>query len=134
MARLVGAQLSTAMKQTVIIENHVGAGGSIGANLVAKAPPDGYTVLVDSMSGAINPVIATVPYDPVRDLLPVAQLVSQAFIVVANPKLPVKNLRDVARLAAPLLNFPQKPGEFAVDFHTVVLQTRQFQSAGLLHR
>ena len=99
-ARLVGAQLSTAMKQTVIIENHVGAGGSIGANLVAKAPPDGYTVLVDSMSGAINPVIATVPYDPVRDLLPVAQLVSQAFIVVANPKLPVKNLRDVARLAA----------------------------------
>lgn len=99
-ARLVGPKVSDALKQPVVVENRLGAGGAIAVDHVAKSPADGHTVLFDSLSIVINPIISKVLYDPLKDLQPVAQLVSQAFIVVANPKLPAKNLRDVVQLAA----------------------------------
>jgi tripartite-type tricarboxylate transporter receptor subunit TctC len=98
-SRLVGPKLSEAFKQPVVVENKLGAGGAIAVDYVAKSPADGYTVLFDSLSIVINPIISKVPYDPLKDLQPVAQLVSQAFIVVSNPKLAVKNLRDVVKLS-----------------------------------
>jgi tripartite-type tricarboxylate transporter receptor subunit TctC len=94
-ARMVGPKLSEALKQPFVIENRLGANGAIAVDHVAKSPADGYTVLFDSLSIVITPIISKVPYDPVRDLQPVTQLLSQAFVVVSTPKLPVKSLRDV---------------------------------------
>jgi tripartite-type tricarboxylate transporter receptor subunit TctC len=94
-ARMVGVKLSESLKQPVIIENKLGANGAIATDYVVKQPADGYTVLFDAQSAAITPAISKVPYDPARDLQPVAKLITQAFVIVASPKLPVKNLRDV---------------------------------------
>lgn len=99
LARLVSAKMSASLKQPIVVENRLGAGGAIAVEHVAKSPADGYTVLFDSLSFVINPILYSVPYDPLRDLQPVAQLVSQTFIIVANPNLPVKNLSDVVKLS-----------------------------------
>jgi tripartite-type tricarboxylate transporter receptor subunit TctC len=94
-ARMVGPKLSESLKQPFVVENRVGANGAIAVEHVVRSPADGYTVLFDSLSNVITPIISKVSYDPARDLQPVTQLLSQAFVVVSTPKLPVKNLRDV---------------------------------------
>ncbi|CAN5789069.1 tripartite tricarboxylate transporter substrate binding protein [soil metagenome] len=96
-ARMVGPKLAEALRQPVVIENRVGANGAIAQDYVAKSPADGYTISFDSMSVVITPIISKVPYDPVRDLQPVAQLLSQAFVIVSTPGLPVKNMRDLMK-------------------------------------
>jgi len=99
-ARLIGPKLSEALKQPVVVENKLGANGAIAVDAVAKSAPDGYTVLFDSMSFVITPILQKVPYDPVKDLQPVAKHISQAFAVVATPKLQAKSLPDIVRIAA----------------------------------
>lgn len=95
-ARLVGAKLSEALKQPFVVENKTGASGTIAGDYVLKSPADGHTVLFESQSIAVTPAITRrMPYDSARDFQPVAQLITQAFVIVATPKLPVKNLRDV---------------------------------------
>lgn len=86
LARTVGQKLSVQLEQPVIVENKAGAGTAIGARAVAEAKPDGYTLLLGTVSSqAINPAMSKVGYDPVKDFAPVSALASIPFVLVANP-------------------------------------------------
>ena len=99
-ARMIGARLSELYKQPFLIENRPGANGTIGGDVVLKAPADGHTVLFESQSIAVTPAIKKeLPYDVMRAFQPVAQTVTQAFIIVSTASLPVKNLHDVIALS-----------------------------------
>jgi tripartite-type tricarboxylate transporter receptor subunit TctC len=100
-ARKVGQMLSKRWGQPVIVENRAGVAGVIGTNDVAKAPADGYTLLVTyAGSQAINPSLyPNLPFDSVKDFQSVATLASTPFYLIANPKLPAKDLREFIALA-----------------------------------
>jgi tripartite-type tricarboxylate transporter receptor subunit TctC len=95
-ARLLGQKVSESLKQPVIVDNKPGAGGNIGADFVAKSPPDGYTILMGAVAThAINPTLyASIPYDPVRDFAPVTQVASTPNVLVVNPSIPAKSVRE----------------------------------------
>ena len=94
-ARLMAPGLSDALKASVIIENKPGAGGNIGNALVARADPDGYTVLCTSSTFVINPMLyASVPYDPVKDFLPVVDLAGSPTVFAVQSSLGVKTLAE----------------------------------------
>jgi tripartite-type tricarboxylate transporter receptor subunit TctC len=97
MARVIGAKLQEAWGQPVIVENKPGAGGGIGADLVAKSPGDGYTLLMGAVSThAINPTLyAKIPYDPVKDFIPVTLVAQVPNILVVNPSLPVQSVQEL---------------------------------------
>jgi tripartite-type tricarboxylate transporter receptor subunit TctC len=100
LARVVGSKLSEQIGQPVIVENRPGAGGNIGADAVAKSPPDGYTILQNTVGQAIAPAIfRTLPFDTLRDFVPVTQLVASTLILVASPSLPAKSIPELAALA-----------------------------------
>jgi tripartite-type tricarboxylate transporter receptor subunit TctC len=110
MARAIGQKLTEAWGQPVVVDNRAGAGGNIGADLVAKSPSDGYTLLMGAVAThAINPTLyGRVPYDPVKDFLPVALVAQVPNILVVNPSVPagtVKELIDLARARPGTLNF-----------------------------
>lgn len=100
-ARLVGQKLGEAWNQTVVIENHAGAGGNVGADLVAHAQPDGYTLLMASGSiFTVNPhMYKKLPFDPDKNFIPVTNVATGPMLVVVNPKLPVRNIKDLVALA-----------------------------------
>jgi len=99
-ARLLAKSLTGDLGQQFIVENRPGAGGSIGIELVAKSPADGYTLLIVQSSIAINPSLQRkVPYDPVRDFEPVAKVASYMFFAVAHPSLPVRSIKELIALA-----------------------------------
>ena len=99
-ARIVGIRLSETLGQPVVIDNRGGAGGTLGADIVAKAPPDGHTLLVASMGLAVNAVLyAILPYDTMRDLAPVTMLGEQPNIVVVHPSLPAKSIGELLAYA-----------------------------------
>jgi tripartite-type tricarboxylate transporter receptor subunit TctC len=97
---VVAARLSEELGQQVVIDNKGGAGGTIGADAVAKAPPDGYTVLLFHV-GMIYGVslFKSLPYDVVRDFTPVSLVGQAASVLIVNPSLPAKNLREFIALA-----------------------------------
>ena len=99
-ARTLAEKLSERIGHTVIVDNRPGAGGTIGADVVAKANPDGYTLLLNTGSAiAVNPALQVLPYDVQRDFAPV-MLVSRApFVLAVNPALPAKRVTDVIQLA-----------------------------------
>ena len=101
MARLTGQKLSEAWGQTFIIDNRPGAGGNIGTELVAKAAPDGYTLLVSPGSTLTsNPAVySTVPFDTVRDFAPVTMIAGVPNALVVHPSVPVKNVKELIALA-----------------------------------
>lgn len=106
LARLLAPQLNAAWKQPVIVENRAGAGGNTGADFVAKAAPDGHTLLVCASNLAINPSLyARMPFDTRRDLAPVALIGKAANVLIVHPSLPVKSVQDLVRLAK------AKPGD-----------------------
>ncbi len=100
-ARLLGQRLQEAWGQTVIIENKTGAGGNIGATEVAKAPNDGYTLLMASGSIlTVNPhLYAKMPFDAAQDLLPITNVASGPMVIVAGPNVPAKNITEFIALA-----------------------------------
>jgi tripartite-type tricarboxylate transporter receptor subunit TctC len=82
------------------VENRAGAGGMTGSDLVAKSPPDGYTILQNTNGQAISPAIyRTLPFDTLKDFIPVTQLVATSTVLVANPKLPAKTVQELIALA-----------------------------------
>ena len=98
-ARVAAQKLTEALKQQVIVENRPGAGGTLGAELGAKAPPDGYTLTVIAASYAVNPSLYKLAFDPLNDITPVIQFSQGPFLVVVHPSLPVKNVKDLIALA-----------------------------------
>jgi len=97
LARAIGERLGVALKQPVIVENKPGAGTLIGAEFVAKQPPDGYTLLMaTSTTLGISPALyRPSPIDPVKDFAPVSQVGSVNFFLIANPAFPAKNVREL---------------------------------------
>src|SRR5881227_3461105 len=95
-ARVVGAQLQQQLGQPFVIENQPGANGIVGAQIVAKAAPDGYTLLVYSSGFVINPfVYKSLPYDTEKDFIPVTNLVTNGGLLFSvNSNLPVKSLKE----------------------------------------
>ena len=100
-ARPLGQLLSDSLKQPVVIDNRGGAGGSIGADLVAKSPPDGYTLIMATVgTHAINgSLYKKLPYDPVKDFTPIALVASAPVAVVVNPAQPYKSIGDLVSAA-----------------------------------
>ncbi|MET1115040.1 MAG: tripartite tricarboxylate transporter substrate binding protein [Comamonas sp.] len=96
LARALGERLSKSLGQTVIVDNRAGASGNIGSNLVAKAKPDGYTLLVGSMSThAMNPALmASMPFKGVEDFTPIAQLANVINTMVVSNSVPANNLKE----------------------------------------
>src|ERR1700760_1477596 len=100
-ARIVGKYIGEAMGQPVVIEDRGGAGGIIGAEIVKKAEPDGYTLLL-GQSGpiSINPgIYANLSYDPEKDFIPVSMTTAYPYILVVNPSLGVKTVAELVALA-----------------------------------
>ncbi len=99
-SRTLAEKLAERFGQPVVVENRAGAGGSIGAELVAKAAPDGYTVLVCTASSmGVNPALRKLPYDAVRDLMPVSLVSRLSYLLVVHPSLPAKTAKDLIRMA-----------------------------------
>src|SRR5690606_35254448 len=93
-ARLVGGKLRNELGQPVIVDNRAGAGGSVGARSVAKAAPDGYTLLMAVSSHAINANLFKLPYDLKTDFTPIGQIASQPLVLVVNKDFPAKTLPE----------------------------------------
>lgn len=99
-ARLVGQKLTESMGQPVVVENKPGAGTAIGSDLVAKAAPDGYTILQASSAHAVNPhLYKNLPYDPVKDFAPITLLAHLQYVLVVNPQLPVNSISELIAYA-----------------------------------
>ena len=109
-ARLLAPKLQEALGQPVLVENRPGAGGNIGADLVAKSAPDGYTLVIGAIAThAINPwLFASLPYDPIRDFRHVALIVQVPNVLVVNNELPAKSVGELVALAK------RRPGQ--LDF------------------
>lgn len=94
-ARVVGQKLADAVGQPVIIDNRPGAGNNLGTELAAKAPPDGYTLIVVTTSFATSPsLFPKLGYDPIKDFTPISQLASQHYVLVTPLSRPVKTVKD----------------------------------------
>jgi tripartite-type tricarboxylate transporter receptor subunit TctC len=107
LARALGQKLSDSLGQQVVIDNRTGANGNIGMDIVAKAPPDGHTIVLGYIANvAIGPSLYDkLPFDPVRDYEAVTLLATSPNVLVAHPGIPVSNLKDVIALAK------AKPGQ-----------------------
>jgi tripartite-type tricarboxylate transporter receptor subunit TctC len=103
--RLMGQRLSEQMGVPVYVDNRPGAGATIGSELVAKAPPDGYTLLTIAVEFTINPVLRKLPYDPIRDFACVTQATSSQYFLSTHPAVPVKSVQQFIALAK------SRPGE-----------------------
>ncbi|WP_422096699.1 tripartite tricarboxylate transporter substrate binding protein [Variovorax sp.] len=100
LARTVGQKLAAQLGQPVVVENKGGAGTAIGARFVAEARPDGYTLLLGTVSSqAINPAMSKVGYDPVKDFVPVSALASIPFVLVAHPGAPYGSVAELLAAA-----------------------------------
>ena len=107
-ARILGAKLGELFGQQFLVENKTGAGGNIGADLVAKAAPDGYTLLMATVSThAINPgLYKKMPYDPIRDFAPIGEVGVTPIMLAVHPSLPATDVKSLVALIR------QNPGKF----------------------
>jgi tripartite-type tricarboxylate transporter receptor subunit TctC len=105
-ARLVAQKLGDRLGQQLIVDNRAGAGGAVGVNIVAKSPPDGYTLLLGQLSPlAISPLLEKLPYNPERDLVGATLLASSYHVLVIHPSLPARSVKQFIALAR------SRPGE-----------------------
>ena len=100
-ARMLAERMGPLLGQTVTVDNRGGAGGTLGADLVAKATPDGYTLLMGTVSthGASPAIYRKIPYDPVKDFQPITNVMSVPSVFVVNPKMPAKSMREFIAMA-----------------------------------
>jgi len=99
-ARALAQELTKRLGQQIIVDNRTGAGGNIGSDAVAKAAPDGYTLLIASPANAVNASLyAKMPYDPARDLIPVGLVATVPAVLLASPALPAKTVKELVALA-----------------------------------
>ena len=100
-ARVIAQKLTETLGQQVLVDNRGGAGGMIGVDLGAKAPPDGYTIVLGTIGNiAISPSLyAKMAYDPVKDLVPISLAADALNVLVVHPTLPVKNVKELVGLA-----------------------------------
>lgn len=98
-ARAIGKKLTESLGQSVIVDNRPGAAGNIAADVVAKAPPDGYTLLMANATIAIPSLYAKLPFDVNKDLLPISLIAIGPSLLVVNPSLPVHNVKDLIAMA-----------------------------------
>jgi len=135
-ARVIGQKLSEILAVPVVVDNHAGSNGNIAGDLVAKSPPDGYTLLLgqDSLV-AINPhLYAKMPFDPLKDLAPVATVAANQFVLAVNPSLPVQNFQEFieyARRTTPPL--PYASGGNGSQHHLSMEILKQRAGIDLLH-
>lgn len=107
MARIVGQKLSELWGQQVVVENRGGGAGAIGAQVVASAPPDGYTLMLTADNVlTINPLIKKTSYDPIKSFSPISEVSSGAYIFAVNPEVKAKTLQEFVQLAK------KNPGTF----------------------
>jgi tripartite-type tricarboxylate transporter receptor subunit TctC len=108
-ARIVAPKLAAGLGASVVVENKAGAGGNVATDHVAKAAPDGYTILLGNVGSlAVAPyLVAKLPYDPLRDLAPITMAVVFANVLVVDPALPIKDLADFVKVAK------DKPGSIS---------------------
>ena len=106
LARLVAQKLSDGLGQQVVVDNRAGAGGIVGAEMAAKAAPDGYTLLLTTTAiYAILPNLRKdLPYDPIKDFIPISRIATASNVLVVNNALPAKNIAELVKLAK------EKPG------------------------
>ena len=125
-ARIIGQKMSDSLGQAVVVENRAGAGGTIGADWVSKAKPDGYTLLLGSVSNlAMAPSLyKNLPYDPTKDFTPVALVAAAPNIMVVNPAFPVHSVKDLIALAK------EKPG--TINYASAGIGTSNHLSVELL--
>jgi tripartite-type tricarboxylate transporter receptor subunit TctC len=126
LARMIGDELSTALGQPVVIENKPGAGGNLGAQTVARATPDGYTLLVSgSPTHSVGPhLFKNLSYDPMKDVPPVAMIAMAPNLLVVNADLPVKSVKELVQLAR------DKPGQ--ITFSSAGIATSGYLAAEML--
>lgn len=100
MGRLMSPEISKLLGQPVIVENKPGAGGNIGLDFVAKSKPDGYTLLYSATASTQNPALyRNLPFDPIKDLVPTAEIGQAPYVIMVNPKLPLKTAMDLVEYA-----------------------------------
>jgi tripartite-type tricarboxylate transporter receptor subunit TctC len=105
--RLIGARLSDALGQQIVVENRAGAGSTLGYEFGMRAAPDGYTLTIITPSYSINPSLYPLKFDAATDYTPIIKLASGPYVVVVHPSLPAKNIRDLIALAK------ARPGQIA---------------------
>jgi tripartite-type tricarboxylate transporter receptor subunit TctC len=98
-ARLLAQKLTESFKYTVLVDNHAGGGGTIGAETTVRATPDGYTTIMMSGSYATNAAMYKLPYDPVNDILPIGMIGNTAFLVALHPAVPIKSVAELVAYA-----------------------------------
>lgn len=104
-ARFIAEKLSKSLGQSVLVDNRPGAGGLLGIDLGVKAPADGYTLILVASSYTVNPAIFKLKFDPINDITPVAQLSQGPMVLLANPKLGIKSVKELIERAR------AKPGD-----------------------
>ena len=97
--RAIAMKLSEALGQTVVVDNRAGANGTIGADIAAKAPPDGYTLSMISSSHSVNPsIMKKLPYDLINDLAPITQATTQPYALILHPSVAAKSVKELIAL------------------------------------
>src|SRR5947209_15690707 len=108
-ARAIAGPMAAALKQSVIVENRPGAGGNLAAETVAKANPDGYTLLVSFSSHTINASLyPNLPYDPASDFTAITKVATVPSLLIGSPKLPAQDLKSLIALAK------ERPGKLTI--------------------
>lgn len=116
-ARIVAQKLTEALKRSVVVDSRPGANGIIGTDIVAKAAPDGYTLLASVASAhTLNPSIYKLPYDPLKSFAPVSLVANLPIMVVAHPSLPAKTIQEFIALAK------SRPGQINFSSGTSLIQ------------
>lgn len=114
-ARLISQRFTESWGATVVVSNRPGSGGTIGTGIVAKAPPDGHTLLVTTIGFAITPALQKLPYDSLKDFVPITELASLPLMLVVHASMPVTNLQEFITYAR------AKPG--ALDYASAGIGT-----------